>query len=492
VLADYKCVIDVFGGTETIRIYSNPSSSKITDEKSISDKISAIEVPIEEKPVDGGTQIEPKDEGAVSTSATATVVTKSLDKMMVAKLPRMVGGQYALNIECGDGKTTETALSSVTVEPVTQAVFGTQYEAGSPMKIFTQLANGDVYSNGTCFLTMYYPDTTKFLNGVVMTPVGENGLYYYDIAIAPSTLGIYMVSVRCSFPSNLGNTTELQYEDGIDTHVDSSNANVNYGADEMLYVERTTPTEIALIKPNITYLVGKNYTIIGATLHLFKFGGSGTSNAIDVVPITSSWAESTVTYNTRPTFSMFSCTGNSPTTVTATNDWYSWDMTRCIQNLTDGANSTPYHGFAINATTLSVNKIFYSSDYAGWQLGPNLIITFADTENLSFYSQQVTEIQVVPATFNGSIDLTELGRLANQTNYETHQICLESGVCIDDPKFYDYRRDFITTSSLTDYLNFSNVAAIVSLGLLLLIYISVRHNKRNGYKFVQHGGYREA
>lgn len=349
--------------------------------------------------------------------------------MMVAKLPRMVGGQYALNIECGDGKTTETALSSVTVEPIAQTVFGTQYEAGKPMKLFTQLSNGDVYSNGTCFLTMYYPDNTKFLNSVVMTPLGENGIYYYDVSSAPSSLGIYMVSVRCSFPSNLGNTTELQYEDGIDTHVDSSNANVNYGADETLYVERTTPTEIALIKPNITYLVGKNYTIIGATLHLFKFGGSGTSNAIDVVPITSSWAESTVTYNTRPTFSMFSCTGNSPTTVTATNDWYSWDMTRCIQNLTDGANSTSYHGFAINATTLSVNKIFYSSDYAGWQLGPNLIITFADTENLSFYSQQVTEIQVVPATFNGSIDLTELIEAVLDTQDRAEDLCVSMGTC---------------------------------------------------------------
>jgi hypothetical protein len=439
-LANYKCVIDVFGGTENVRVYSKPDSSKMSDEKA-------------------------KDIAA----------TKSINSVMFAKLPRMAEGQYTLNIECGDGKTTETVLSSVKVESPRMQIYGTQYEVGSPMKLFTQIANGVSYDNGTCFLTMYYPKTNvKLVNNVVMTTLGENGMYYYNSTSAPNELGIYMTSVKCTFPDNVAETLTLQYNsNGNDTYVDSSAGNTNYGSATDIRVQKSAPRQIAFIKPNFNTLLGSNHTIDGSTLYLFRMGGAGTT-PIDVFPITGSWSEGLVTWNTMPTISKFSCTGGTPTSVQAVDGWYSWDMTRCVQNFSNGQNTSPYYGFAINATTTTGNQRFYSGDYVGWELSPKLVVTHSAIQNITFYSQAITEIQVVPATFNGSIDLTELGDLVNQTNFENHQICLESGVCIDDPKFLDYRRGIGMVGIGVGGNAFSDTNLLVGiLFMTLLIFITL-------------------
>ena len=86
-------------------------------------------------------------------------------------------------------------------------VFGakgfTEYSPGSPGKVFVQVLDNffKPVDNAICRLTVYYPNTTKFVDNVIMIPF-ENGLYYWDF-VAPDVEGVYMTTVSCTYPSDL-------------------------------------------------------------------------------------------------------------------------------------------------------------------------------------------------------------------------------------------------------------------------------------------------
>jgi hypothetical protein len=101
-------------------------------------------------------------------------------------------------------------------------VFGakgfTEYSPGSPGKVFVQVLDNffTPVNNAICRLTVYYPNTTKFVDNVTMLPF-ENGLYYWDF-VAPYVEGVYMTTVSCTYPSDLiiltPSQTQLWYKDG--------------------------------------------------------------------------------------------------------------------------------------------------------------------------------------------------------------------------------------------------------------------------------------
>jgi hypothetical protein len=85
-------------------------------------------------------------------------------------------------------------------------ISGTEYTAGDLATIFIQLKDnqGLTINNGSCYLNIWYPSTTNLthtqtiFNSPMMKAEGSEGLYYYDI-VAPSSLGVYMLSARCSY-----------------------------------------------------------------------------------------------------------------------------------------------------------------------------------------------------------------------------------------------------------------------------------------------------
>jgi hypothetical protein len=95
----------------------------------------------------------------------------------------------------------------------------TEYSPGSPGKVFVQVLDNyfTPVNNAICKLTVYYPNTTKFINNVTMLPF-ENGLYYWDF-VAPNVQGVYMTTVSCTYPSDLivltPSETQLWYKDGV-------------------------------------------------------------------------------------------------------------------------------------------------------------------------------------------------------------------------------------------------------------------------------------
>jgi hypothetical protein len=79
----------------------------------------------------------------------------------------------------------------------------TEYSPGSPGKVFVQVLDNffTPVNNAICRLTVYYPNTTKFIDNVIMIPF-ENGLYYWDF-VAPDVEGVYMTTVSCVYPNDL-------------------------------------------------------------------------------------------------------------------------------------------------------------------------------------------------------------------------------------------------------------------------------------------------
>lgn len=87
-------------------------------------------------------------------------------------------------------------------------VHGTEYYGGEYAKVFLQLTSeGQPINNASCFATIYYPNTTKFIDDVGMISLGENGLYYINFFVPEDIYGIYMVSAYCYLPTLAYNLT---------------------------------------------------------------------------------------------------------------------------------------------------------------------------------------------------------------------------------------------------------------------------------------------
>ena len=87
---------------------------------------------------------------------------------------------------------------------------GTEYSPGDPGTIFIQLrdAQGLPINNGNCYLNIYNPQingthsvsiaNAPMLNLANNISGSNDGIYFYDLVV-PSTLGIYMLSAKCSY-----------------------------------------------------------------------------------------------------------------------------------------------------------------------------------------------------------------------------------------------------------------------------------------------------
>ena len=87
-------------------------------------------------------------------------------------------------------------------------IMGTEYSPNDPATMFVQLKNsqGIPIHNGSCYLDIWYPLTNgthpyTVQDTPMLQALGDDGIYYYDM-IAPSTLGVYMLSARCSYSYN--------------------------------------------------------------------------------------------------------------------------------------------------------------------------------------------------------------------------------------------------------------------------------------------------
>ena len=156
-----------------------------------------------------------------------------------------------------------------------------------------------------------------------------------------------------------------------DTFVSSRYPTTNYylynwlrtGKDDDYYIRRT------YIKFDIPSSVTKY--ISSASIYMRKYSGAAPN--VRAYRVTSDWSSSGVTWNNKPTYS--TTYGSSAATL-ASNNWYSFDVTRLVSLWKKGTYSN--FGFLIKDTTESNTSqwtTFYSSDAASPNK-PELRITY--------------------------------------------------------------------------------------------------------------------
>jgi len=80
-------------------------------------------------------------------------------------------------------------------------VKGTEYQiTDNTGKVFLQLLNDDKLpiENASCYVSLYNPDTTIWINKTLMSYIDE-GLFHYDVSI-PNQTGVYIISAFCDIP----------------------------------------------------------------------------------------------------------------------------------------------------------------------------------------------------------------------------------------------------------------------------------------------------
>lgn len=97
---------------------------------------------------------------------------------------------------------------------VSMDIHGTEYMAGEDGKVFLQLLDDDkqAITNASCFSSVYYPNTTLWINRSLMSYVDE-GLHFLDMTV-PEPLGVYMVSAYCTIPTVMNITAQDDFESG--------------------------------------------------------------------------------------------------------------------------------------------------------------------------------------------------------------------------------------------------------------------------------------
>jgi hypothetical protein len=96
----------------------------------------------------------------------------------------------------------------------TLKVFGTEYQAGDLGKMFLQFLDADKrpVSNSECFLTIWHPDNTLFVNNTLMSKLdnASEGIFYHNVNI-PNITGVYPSSAKCYRPLLFNNILVANY-----------------------------------------------------------------------------------------------------------------------------------------------------------------------------------------------------------------------------------------------------------------------------------------
>jgi hypothetical protein len=98
------------------------------------------------------------------------------------------------------------------VSKIEMKIHGTEYFQNENATVWLQLLRDyQPINNGSCFVTIYFPNKTVWLNEILMTYLNDSdGIYYYD-TVTPSTSGVYMVSASCYVPKNAFTDDFLDY-----------------------------------------------------------------------------------------------------------------------------------------------------------------------------------------------------------------------------------------------------------------------------------------
>ena len=106
------------------------------------------------------------------------------------------------------GAITGWADISYSLSPSgSMTMHGTEYQAGQSAKLWLQLldANTTEVTSGVCYIDIYTPYNTEFVERAPMTNLLHDGIYYYDITEVPIVSGVYPAISTCYYVSTQTN-----------------------------------------------------------------------------------------------------------------------------------------------------------------------------------------------------------------------------------------------------------------------------------------------
>ena len=219
---------------------------------------------------------------------------------------------------------------------------------------------------------------------------GENGTY--KLTYTPS---YDWLKKEAKYPVTIDPVINTEGDDNVsDAYIDSGYPNDNIGDFPILCTKKTSSNElISLFNFNNIIVTATDTVIKNVTLYV-NVGYSNTTNnrliEVGAYPITSSWSEDSVTYNTKPTF------GNLA-------DKRSFNT----------SNSSYYVGFDITEcyTTLGFNEIF--------GIALRQITTGSDSEMVMYSSAETTDVNSKPYFI---IEYYETDGVKNQFDYHRQEV----------------------------------------------------------------------
>jgi hypothetical protein len=215
----------------------------------------------------------------------------------------------------------------------------------------------------------WFQDANGTLKDATMTQRVQGTDTFIDISI--DTTGM-------AFPITLDPSTNIWDNSGTgqDATVYQGNATGALGTQSYLYVGANVYNEYrSLVQFDVSSLNGFAIST-GTFLLYFDSGQDFLSGNMTLQPyvVTSSWSESTVTWNTQPSFSSSAASGGWTNTPNNNNGYFQCDVTGTLRNWVNG--STPNYGFICKGTQGVGYTGYRSKEGGGSTYGPELAISY--------------------------------------------------------------------------------------------------------------------
>lgn len=212
----------------------------------------------------------------------------------------------------------------------------------------------------------------------------------------------------------------------------SANTNSNYGTSDHIEAAAWTYSgSEGIVRSffDFTQLsaIPVNSNIVSAKLSLYAMDAAAWqhstlsgSNEAWIERITSSWDESTVTWNNQPTSTVTNRISLAQST-SATQNYLDIDVTQLVQDMIDQPSTS--YGFLIKLQTESYYRRmgFCSSDHTNSALRPKLVVTYTSTLDVS-ESEKSAEVVCYPNPVSGVLTISTSGSLAGSAFQLTDQL----------------------------------------------------------------------
>lgn len=190
------------------------------------------------------------------------------------------------------------------------------------------------------------------------------------------------VTASGAFADPVVHTNTYNFSISDDTKVTSANTGTNYGSDTTIDLQTSDGTRQAMFKWDASSISGGEVPDT-QTLNVYMYTTSTGTVDIDVYRIDGTWAEGTVTYNTRPAITFLRTITGVSLTSTAT-----------LKTL-DVSGATPY-GVLLDGTGESVRIGFESSENGTTAHRPTITVSTAPAVDVSPAGGPMTASEAMP------------------------------------------------------------------------------------------------